>query len=57
MIFDHFKGHLTDHVQNVSESNNIFVVDVPPNYTDCLQTLDISVNKSIKATMESLFSS
>jgi len=56
-IFDHFKGHLTERVQNVLESSNIFVVDVPPNCTDRLQPLDVSVNKSIKATMKSLFSS
>ena len=44
-------------MQNVLESNNIFVVDVPPNCTDSLQPLDISVKKSVKATMKSLFSS
>ena len=53
----HFKGQLTERVQNALESNNIFVVDVPLNCTDHLQLLDVSANKTIKATMKSLFSS
>ena len=57
MIFDHFKGQLTERVQDILESNYIFVVDVPPNCTDRLQPFYVSVNKSIKATMKNLFSS
>jgi len=42
-IFDHFKGQLKEYVQNLLESNNILVVDVSSNSTDCLQPLDVSV--------------
>ena len=41
-IFDEFKGQLTE------KCNNILIVRVPPNCTDRLQPLDISVNKAAK---------
>lgn len=56
-IFDHFSGQLTEHVKDVLESNNILFVDVPPNCTDQLRPMDISINKSIKASLKASFSS
>ena len=56
-IFDHFSGQLTEHVKDVLESNNILFVDVPPNCTDQLRPMDISINKSIIASLKVSFSS
>ena len=47
-IYDEFKGHLTPDVFSLLEKNHIFVVKVPPNCTDRLQPMDLSVNKAIK---------
>ena len=54
-IFDNFKGQLTDEVLNLLEDSNIDVVFVPPNCTDMLQPLDLSVNKSAKDYLKSRF--
>ena len=47
-IFDNFKGQLTNDVLQLLERNHIDIVFVPPNCTDHLQPLDLSVNKSAK---------
>ena len=47
-IFDNFKGQLTDDVLQLLERNHIDVMFVPPNCTDRLQPLDLSVNKPAK---------
>ena len=36
----------------VLEENNILVVEIPPNYTDRLQPLDLAVNKPLKDQMK-----
>ena len=56
-IFDNFKGQLTDEVLKLLEDSNIDVVFVPPNCTDMLQPLDLSVNKSAKDYLKSRFPS
>ena len=52
-IFDNFKGQLTTEVLKLLEDSNIDVVFVPPNCTDRLQPLDMSVNKSAKDYLKS----
>ena len=47
VLFDHFKAQLTERVLDILDFHNILVIDVPANCTDCLQPLDVSVNKSI----------
>ena len=47
-IFDNFKAQLTDEVLKMLEDNNVDVVYVTANCTDCLQLLDLSVNKLVK---------
>ena len=54
-IFYNFKAQLTDDVLQVLEDHNIDVISVPPNCTDSLQPLDLSVNKSAKDFLRSKF--
>ena len=54
-IFDNFKGQLTDEVLKLLEDSYIDIVFVPPNCTDMLQPLDLSVNKSAKDNLKSRF--
>ena len=39
-LFDHFEGQLTPLVQDVLDTNNIIVMDIPVNCTDRLQPMD-----------------
>ena len=48
VIFAEFKGQVTDDVYNLLDNHNIQVVKVPPNRTDRLQLMDLSINKSVK---------
>ena len=48
VIMDNFKGQVTDSFMNLLESHNIHVCLLPPNTTDRLQPMDISVNKPAK---------
>ncbi len=54
VIFDQFKGQLTDQVFEKLHKNN-FRVLVPANCTDRLQPLDVSVNKAAKKFMRGQF--
>ena len=54
-IFDNFKGQLTDDVLQLLKQSFIDVVFVPPNCTDQLQPLDLSVNKSTKEFLRGKF--
>ena len=48
VIMDNFKGQVVGSVTNLLELNNIHVCLLPPNMTDKLQPMDISVNKPVK---------
>ena len=54
-IFDNFGGQLTNDVLQMLEDTHVNIVIVPPNCRDCLQPLDLSVNKSAKDFLKSNF--
>ena len=56
-IFDHFKGQITESFLDFMEANNVIVVEVPPNCTDRLQPLDLSINKPVKDFLKRKFQS
>ena len=55
IIFDGFRGQNTPDFLSILEKNNIGCVRIPPNCTDKLQLLDISVNKSMKSELKTSF--
>ena len=48
VIFDEFNGQTTDTIIDLLTTNNVYYVIVPPNCTDKLQLLNVSVNKTAK---------
>lgn len=54
-IMDNFKGQVTTKINNLLEANNIHVCLLPPNTTDVLQPMDISVNKPAKDYLKRKF--
>ena len=48
VIMDNFKGQITSAINKLLEANNIHGVLLPPNTTDSLQPMDVSVNKPAK---------
>ena len=56
-LFDNFKAQCTPAILTQLDQNNINVVLVPPNCTDWLHPLDISVNKAIKNQLRAEFQS
>ena len=48
LIFDVFKGQITNKVTKFIEENNFVFVHVPNNVTDQFQPLDLSVNDHTK---------
>ena len=54
-IFDNFKAQLTAGVLGLLKSNKVETVFVPPNTTDQLQPLDLSVNKPAKDFLRKKF--
>ena len=46
LIFDNFKGQCSSKLLTLLDTSNINVLLIPPNCTDRLQTLDLSVNKA-----------
>ena len=55
LIMDNFKGQVTPRINSLLESHNIQVCLIPPNTTDILQTMDISVNKPAKHFLKNKF--
>ena len=54
-IFDHFKGQITVDIMQLLEEHNVHVVKLPPNCTDRLQLMDLSVNKAAKNFLRGRF--
>ena len=54
-IFDEFNGQTTYALFSRLENNHIYYVIEPPNCTDKLQPLDVSVNKPAKAVLRNCF--
>ena len=52
-IFDKFTGQVTEEALTVLDDNNIYYVTVPPNCTDKLQPLNVSMNKMAKEYLRS----
>ena len=48
VILDNFKGQVTRRITDHLEAHNIHVCLLPPNTTDLLQPMDLSVNKPAK---------
>jgi len=57
VIYDTFRGQCTERILRLLEDNNVYVVIVPANSTDCLQPLDLSVNKATKDFLRREFNS
>lgn len=55
VIMDNFKGQITSAVTELLEANNIHVVLLPPNTTDSLQPMNLSVNKPAKDFLKQRF--
>ena len=55
VIFDEFKAQVTDDVFSMLDSNSIQVVKIPPNCTDRLQPVDLSINKPVKDLLQNKF--
>ena len=54
-IMDNFKGQITESVSSLLDQHNIHVCLLPPNTTDRLQPMDVSVNKPAKDHLKSQF--
>ena len=48
VIFDRLEGQFSSNILSMLDSHHISLVFLPPNCTDCLQLLDVSVNKAAK---------
>ena len=48
VIFDNFKAQCTAEILQMLDDHHIYVVLLPPNCTDRLQPMDLSVNKPAK---------
>ena len=55
VIMDNFKGQITSAVTELLEEKDIHVVLLPPNTTDSLQPMDLSVNKPAKDFLKRRF--
>lgn len=55
LVYDVFRAHTTDAVQQKIRDLNCLPVCVPPNMTDHLQPLDLAVNKPIKDFLKGKF--
>ena len=55
VLFDCFLGQTTAAIQSLLQKNNIVAVQIPPNCTDKLQLMDVSINKPVKDGMRTRF--
>ncbi|XP_011409166.1 PREDICTED: uncharacterized protein LOC105316064 [Amphimedon queenslandica] len=55
VIMDNFKGQATPKVIQYLQDNNILISWLPPNTTDRLQPMDLSVNKPAKVYLKNKF--
>lgn len=55
LIFDMFRAQLSDDFMTYLKSNAIIPVLVPPNCTDKLQPMDLSIQKPVKDFMKNCF--
>ena len=55
VLFDGFKGQTTEMIHSLLAVNNIVTIQIPPNCTDKLQPLDLSINKPMKDHLKSKF--
>jgi len=55
VIFDNFKVQCTFEILKMLDDNQIYVVLIPPNCTNRLQPLDLSVNKPEKDILYNKF--
>ena len=55
LIFDNFKAQCTSSVLSLLDKHNVNVALIPPNCTDRLQPLDLSVNKAAKDFLRGQF--
>ena len=55
VIMDNFKGQVTDTINQFLDSNNIHLCLLPPNTTDLLQPMDLTVNKPGKEFIKKKF--
>ena len=55
VLFDCFRGQTTATIQSLLQKNNIVAVQIPPNCTDKLQPMDVSINKPMKDGMRTRF--
>ena len=55
LIFDNFKGQCTEAMLTLLDENHVSVILIPPNCTDVLQPLDVSVNKTAKEFLRKKF--
>ena len=56
IIYDVFKGQMTQCVTDLIESNGCLLVYVPPNLTRVFQPLDLSINGNAKEFLKNKFS-
>lgn len=56
LIYDAFRAHATEGIQNKVASLNARLIMVPKNMTDHLQPFDISVNKPAKNVLTKRYS-
>ena len=54
-IIDCFQGQTTSGILDLLQENNIITVIVPPNCTDKLQPIDLSISKPVKDQMRGKF--
>ena len=55
LIFDVFKSQTTRAVKKLLEDNHFLLQNVPNNYTNLFQLLDISVNKGTKSFLSNKY--